>query len=271
MKDFKRLAGLFLALALVLTGVFSVSPMQIKAATSDVIALSAKKTSVKVGYSKTITLQKNGKKVSKGVTWSSNKKSVATVKNGKITGKKKGTAKITAKYQKKKYTCTVTVTKTDVIELSSTKVSLVAGKTQTIYLYKNGKKVSSGVMWASNKTSCATVARGKIKAVAKGTAKITAKYKGKAYTCTVTVSAAAAPVVVVPTVKLSATSVTLNPNQIYKLKLYDGSKDVTRTATWTSNDSSIVSTFGIADSGMRAGTKEGTATVTATYNKKTYT
>lgn len=45
----------------------------------------------------------------KNATWKSNKKTVATVKNGVVTGKKKGTAKISAKFAGKTYTCTVKV------------------------------------------------------------------------------------------------------------------------------------------------------------------
>ena len=45
----------------------------------------------------------------KNVTWKSNKKTVATVKKGIVTGKKKGTAKISAKFAGKTYTCTVKV------------------------------------------------------------------------------------------------------------------------------------------------------------------
>ena len=64
-------------------------------------------------------LVKKGKKVRlavksnfgtmKNATWKSNKKTVATVKNGVVTGKKKGTAKISAKFAGKTYTCTVKV------------------------------------------------------------------------------------------------------------------------------------------------------------------
>ncbi len=43
------------------------------------------------------------------VTWKSSNKSVAAVKNGKVTAKKKGTAKITATVRGKKLTCKVTV------------------------------------------------------------------------------------------------------------------------------------------------------------------
>ncbi len=59
----------------------------------------------------TTTLQLTVKGKKKNATFTSNKRSVATVnkKNGKVTAKKKGTAVITARYQKKSYRCTITV------------------------------------------------------------------------------------------------------------------------------------------------------------------
>lgn len=74
-----------------------------------------KKNKVKINKTKA-TLNK-GKKVTLKVTgtkskvkWSTNKKSIATVTSkGVVTAKKKGTATITAKVGKKKYTCKITV------------------------------------------------------------------------------------------------------------------------------------------------------------------
>lgn len=66
------------------------------------------KTSVSITAGKKYTLKVTGTK--KKVTWSSSKKSVATVSSkGVVTAKKKGTATITAKVSGKKYTCKVTV------------------------------------------------------------------------------------------------------------------------------------------------------------------
>lgn len=71
--------------------------------------LNKKKVSLAVGGKVTLKL-KNWKK---RVTWSSSKKSVATVSGkGVVKAKNKGTAKITAKAGGKKYVCRVNVTKT---------------------------------------------------------------------------------------------------------------------------------------------------------------
>ncbi len=68
----------------------------------------SKKTLV-VTKGKTATLKVNGTK--KKAVWSSSNKKIATVtQKGVVSGKKAGTAKITAKIGKKKYTCAVTVT-----------------------------------------------------------------------------------------------------------------------------------------------------------------
>ena len=72
------------------------------------VKLSAKKLTLTVGQSKTLTVKKGSKKV-KSVKWKSSNAKVATVKKGKVTAKKAGTAKITATVSKKKYTCKVTV------------------------------------------------------------------------------------------------------------------------------------------------------------------
>ena len=70
------------------------------------VKLNKTKVTIKVGRSVKLKL-KNAKKK---VTWKSSNKKVAVVnKKGKVTGKKQGTVKITAKSAGKKYTCTVSV------------------------------------------------------------------------------------------------------------------------------------------------------------------
>ena len=72
-----------------------------------VLRLNKSKITVYVNSSAQITAISN--KSSKEVTWSSSNSKIATVKNGKVTGKKAGTAKITAKVGGKTATCTVIV------------------------------------------------------------------------------------------------------------------------------------------------------------------
>lgn len=106
LKKFTR--AMALALALTLTAPAGVPMSQTTVAEAATIKLNAKKKSLKVG--KTYTLKVSGTK--KKVTWSSDKKSVATVNSkGKVTAKKAGTATITAKVAGKKLTCKITVTK----------------------------------------------------------------------------------------------------------------------------------------------------------------
>ncbi len=71
-------------------------------------AVKISKKSLTLVKGQTAVLKISGTK--KNVQWSSSKKSVAAVtRTGKIVAKKKGTAKITAKIGRKKYTCKVTV------------------------------------------------------------------------------------------------------------------------------------------------------------------
>lgn len=78
------------------------------------------------------------------------------------------------------------------IHLKKTSITLTVKKTyQQKLINKNGKVISaSKVKWKSLKTSVAKISKkGKITAVKPGTAKMTAKYKGKTYKFTVKVKA----------------------------------------------------------------------------------
>lgn len=95
-----------LSLALTLAAPVGVPMSQTVVAEAATVKISAQKKTLTVG--KSFTLKITGTK--KKVTWSTSKKSVATVSSkGKVTAKKAGTATITAKVDGKKYTCKVTV------------------------------------------------------------------------------------------------------------------------------------------------------------------
>lgn len=83
-----------------------------KVTVKPVVSISKSKLSLVEGKKETIKLVNA---TASKVKWSSNKTSVATVKSGKVTAKKKGTATITAKYDGKSYKCKVTVTAAPVV------------------------------------------------------------------------------------------------------------------------------------------------------------
>lgn len=142
-------------------------------------------------------------KASKSVTWKSSNKKIATVSSkGVVTGKKKGTVKITATSKKnKKVKATVTIKVKNLVPtkvtLSKKTVELTVGNTRTLSATVKPVGVyNKGVTWKSSKTSVATVSsKGKITAKSAGTATITATTKEgkKKATCKVTVTEAAAP------------------------------------------------------------------------------
>ena len=160
--------------------------------------LPAKQLTLKKG--KTFTLKPKVTvtgKISKKVTYkTSNKKVVAVNAKGKITAKKKGTAKIyviSKADKKKKCTITVTVgTPVTKVKLNKTKSTMTVGKKQTLKATVTPKKASSkAVVWKSSNTKVATVtSKGVVKAKKAGTVTITATAKdgsGKKETCKVTV------------------------------------------------------------------------------------
>lgn len=177
MKSVKKL--LF---ALVMVMAFSVISLSVFTGQTTTVQAAVKlnKKSVTLIKGQSTTLKISGTK--KKVKWSSDKKTVATVtQKGKVTAKKTGTAKITAKIGSKKYTCTV---KVQTPKLSKTKATVTAGDTYTLKLSGTDQKIT----WKSSKTSVATVnSKGVITAKKAGTAKITATVLKKKYTCTVTV------------------------------------------------------------------------------------
>lgn len=101
-KNARRLLAGFMALTLAAAGM--AAPVKSGAAAKP--RLNKKKAVIRVGG--TVKLKVLHKK--KAVKWSSNRKKIATVsKSGVVKGKKKGTAKITARTAGKKYVCKVTV------------------------------------------------------------------------------------------------------------------------------------------------------------------
>lgn len=174
-----------LAILCVALTFFTASPtLTASIPTASVVAQAAtvKLNKTKITMVKGQTKQIKIKGTSKKVKWSSSKKSVATVSSkGVITAKGKGQVVITAKVNKKKYTCKVTV-ETPSISKKTAKVKV--GKKVTLKV----KGTNQSVTWSSSNKKIATVSKGVVKGVKPGKVTITAKLKsGKKYKCTVTV------------------------------------------------------------------------------------
>ena len=100
----KRLIGIF-TFIVILTGIVILLPKGTRAE-------AAVKISVKILHmakGQTYKLKLTNAKSTKKVTWSSSDSSVASVKKGRVTANKEGMAVITAKYGKKVYECSVSV------------------------------------------------------------------------------------------------------------------------------------------------------------------
>ena len=175
MKRIKNLFALLLVCGMLL-GLCSAAEAAAPKISHDCLALV-------VGAAQQLSVKNTGDKT---VKWSSSNKKVATVtKEGEVTAKKAGTAKITAKVGDKKLKCSLTVLSDKPI-ISEKKLSLTVGEASTLEVFNAGDKK---IKWSSSKKSVATVSsKGKVKAKKAGTAKITAKIGKKKLTCKVTVA-----------------------------------------------------------------------------------
>lgn len=201
----------------------------------------------------------------KTVKWTSSDKTVATVSGGKVTGKKEGTATVTANANGVETICNVTVLPGQ-ISINEENVLLyvtknasgeTAGETKEL---KTNAANNDVVTWTSSNESVVTVAdKGKGKAaitsVGAGTAVITATCNDKTDTCVVEVkntSTSIAEKVVHLTNKGTANKYTLG----YQVTGRNNK------VTWKSSDTKVVS----VSKGKLTGKKAGKATVTMTAN-----
>lgn len=137
----------------------------------------------------------NGKTInlSSKMNWVSSNPSVATTSRSSVKAVAEGNATITGSYQGKEASVQVKVVpKLTKLIPSEKKITLAPGTVKTVSLtaeYDTGKtnSVTSNVLWTSSKPSVAKVTEGKIEAVAKGTARIKAKFDSKTVSITVKV------------------------------------------------------------------------------------
>ena len=126
----------------------------------------------------------------KTIIWSTSDKSIATVESGKVKAVKKGEATITAKAGDKMAEVKVTVlVPISGLSLNKERVTLYIGETETLEatLSPADAILKDPISWTSSDESIAKVDGGKITAVGKGAAKITASAGGKSASCSVEV------------------------------------------------------------------------------------
>lgn len=141
--------------------------------------LSASEATIYIGCKKTLKL-KNAK--ADEVKWSSSNSNVASVnKSGVVVGKKKGTATINAKYDKKTYKCKVTV-KVSKLTVKSTTISV--GHSKEVRIVNNQSKI----IWSSSDSTIASVNKnGVVVGKKPGTVTISAKVYEQIYKCKIRV------------------------------------------------------------------------------------
>ena len=115
------------------------------------------------------------------ITWSSNKKSVATVSGGKVIAKGAGKATITAVCNGKKANCKITV---EDLKLSATSMRINFDGEKTLKL----KGCKHHVSWYTSDSDICEIYDNTVYAYAPGKATIKARVHGKTYTCKVVVN-----------------------------------------------------------------------------------
>lgn len=229
-----------------------------------VSGITLNQSSVTVEAGSTVSLTANvspSNATDKTVTWSSSNTGVASVAGGVVMGVAEGSATVTATAGGKSAKCEVKVTAKTVavtgVSLNKTEVSLYIGETfQLEATVSPSNATDKAVTWSSSDSGVATVSGGTVKAMAKGTATITATAGGKSAKCEVTVSA---KTVAVTGVGLNKTEISLYIGDTFQLEATVSPANATeKTVTWTSSDPSKVT----VENGLVKAVSPGTAKVT---------
>lgn len=161
-------------------------------------------------------------------TFRSSKSSIASVNTyGLVTAKKAGTCKITAKVKGAEASCVVTV-KPTTITLNQTALTLYRQNTRQLTAVASTGHTPT---WRSSRSSVVAVdENGLVTAIKHGTAKITATVDGVSQSCTITVKQ--------PSIKLSASNLTLTVGAKYALTAAVSSGNIPE---WSTSNLNIVS------------------------------
>lgn len=185
----KGSAKLEITLASGLTKTVTVK-VQTAAVKTSKVTVAEKKLTVKKGEKASLKATVAPFTSAQKLTYTSSNKKVATVsKNGVVTAKQAGTAKITVKSGSKKVTVTITVPKTKTTAITVAKdITVKKGKTYSLKAKVAPKNSDEKITYTSSNKKIATVTKsGKVKGVKKGTATITVKSGSETVKVNVTV------------------------------------------------------------------------------------
>lgn len=201
----------------------------------------------------------------KKVTWTSNKKNIASVDSKGVikAGKKTGKATITAKAGSKTAKVTVNVVKkakkTTSVKLSKTKVTLKA-KEQIALSATLSKGATSKVKWTTSDKKVAAVKDGVVTAKKKGTAVVTATADGKSADCVITVTDAAGKKATA--LKANTKKISVKVKKTKKIKVSPKKGD--KVKSYVSSNKKIAT---VSKKGVVTGKKKGKATIVVTTKK----
>ena len=201
----------------------------------------------------------------KTVTWSSSNPSVATVNAGTVNAIAVGSATITASASGKTASCEVTVTPKGVTSIRLDKGAASLNIKDVLTLVATVEPADADdktLTWTSSDESVATVDNGKITAVGKGSAVITASIGTLKVSCNVTVSYP------VNSLSLDKSSAQVEEEATISLKATVDTEDPDVKVEWSSDNTSIAT---VNDKGEIKGIAVGNATITAKVGDKTAT
>jgi Bacterial Ig-like domain (group 2) len=208
------------------------------------------------------------------VTWSTSSSNTATIApGGLLTAKASGQCSVSASSSGVKGSFSLTVDPSLVsISVTPASVTVAPGTTQQLiatgnYSDNSTQNLTTSVSWSSSSTGAATVSStaptmGLARAVASGSAIITATLGSVSGTASLTISSASATSIAVtpvnPTLPLGVTQ------QFTATGTFsDGStQDVTNVAKWTSSSTKVAS---ITASGFESSANTGTSTISASF------
>lgn len=235
-------------------GVMASCVVTVEAAALTEITIDPATVRLTAGETEQLTAAPNDGAELKDIAWASSDIAIATVANGKVTAVAPGTAAITAVSEGVEGKCIVTVNAAlTALEMNLREISLETGKSAELTVSANEGAVLGEVQWSSSDEAVATVEKGKVTAVAPGTALITAAAGGRAASCTVNVTEP------LTGIELDVQTAALLTGETKMLKVIANEGAEAENITWTSSNTAVVS----VKDGLVTALSVGEATITA--------